>query len=80
MKVPNLKNQQQIENADVNSNISENKKKNNMTRVKLNKRIELFSLWYFNQSEAGKKYINICFTKRKIFNDSQSIIKSTNFP
>ena len=27
MKVPNLKNQQQIENADVNSNISQNKQK-----------------------------------------------------
>ena len=80
MKVPNLKNQQQIENADVNSNISQNKKKINMTRVKQNKRIELFSLWYFNQSEAEKIYINICLTKRKIFNDSQSIIKSTNFP
>ena len=25
-----------------------------MTRVKQNKRIELFSLWYFNQSEAEK--------------------------
>ena len=56
------------------------KKKINMTRVKQNKRIELFSLWYFNQSEAEKIYINICLTKRKIFNDSQSIIKSTNFP
>ena len=51
-----------------------------MTRVKQNKRIELFSLWYFNQSEAEKIYINICLTKRKIFNESQSIIKSTNFP
>ena len=40
-------------NVDVNSNIR--KMKNNMARITQNRRIALFSLWSFNQSEAGKK-------------------------
>lgn len=36
-----------------------------MTRVKQNKRIELFSLWYFNQSEAGKKIYQYLFNEKK---------------
>ena len=48
-----IKNQQQTKNVDVNCNISE--KKNSMTKITQNRRITLFSLWSFNQSEAGKK-------------------------
>lgn len=44
---------QQTKNVDVISNISE--KKNNMTRITKNSRIDLFSLWSLNQSEARKK-------------------------
>ena len=54
-------------NFDVNSNINE--KKNSMARITQNRQIALFSLWSFNQSEAGKKTRrrNICLMKRKIF-------------
>ena len=56
-------------NVDVNSNIRE--MKYSMARITQNRRIGLFSLWSFNQSEAGKKKKkgcrNICLTKRKIF-------------
>ena len=43
--------------------------KNSMARITQNRRIALFSLWSFNQSEAEKKKEcrNICLTKRKIF-------------
>ena len=43
-------------------------KKNDMARITQNKRIALFSLWSFNQSESGKKRCrNICLMERKIF-------------
>ena len=48
-----IKNQQQTKNVDVNCNISE--KKNSMSRITQNRRIALFSLQSFNESEAGKK-------------------------
>ena len=32
-----------------------NEKKNSMARITQNRRIGLFLLWSFNQSEAGKK-------------------------
>ena len=48
-----VKNQQQTKNVDVNCNISE--KKNSMSRITQNRRIALFSLQSFNQSEEGKK-------------------------
>ena len=39
--------------VEVNSNITE--MKNSRARITQNRRIALFSLWSFNQSEAGKK-------------------------
>ena len=46
--------------------ISENK--NSMAIITQNRWIALFSLWSFNQSEAGKKRRrNICLMERKIF-------------
>ena len=48
-----VKTQQQTKNVDVNCNISE--KKNSMSRITQNRRIALFSLQSFNQSEEGKK-------------------------
>ena len=44
-----------------------NEKKNSMARITQNRRIGLFSLRSFNQSEAGKKkWNNIYLMKRKI--------------
>ena len=44
-----------------------NEKKNSMARITQNRRIGLFLLWSFNQSEAGKKkWNNIYLMKRKI--------------
>ena len=41
-------------------------KKNGIERITENKRIALFSLWSFNQSEAGKKCRNIYLMETKI--------------
>ena len=51
-----------------------------MARITQNRRITLFSLWPFNQSEARKKRMQkYLFNKKKnILYDSQSIIKSTH--
>ena len=41
-------------------------KKKRMERITQNRRIALFSLWSFNQSEAVKKSRNICLMNRKL--------------
>ena len=50
--------------------------KNSMARITQNRWIALFSLWYSNQSEAGKKRMeNYLFNEKKnILYDSQSTI------
>ena len=55
-------------NVDVNSNIR--KMKNNMARITQNRRIALFSLWSFNQSEAGEKKS----TWKYLFNEKKHIL------
>ena len=51
-----------------------------MARITQIRRIALFSLWSFNQSEAGKKRIwKYLFNEKKnVLYDSESIIKSTH--
>ena len=71
------KNQQQTKNVDVDSNIIGNK--NSIARITQNRRIALFTLWFFNQNEAGKKIYKYLFHERKNnLYDSQSMIKPTN--
>ena len=52
-----------------------------MASITQNKRIALFSLWSFNQTEAGKRKKrsrNICLMEKNILYDNQSMIKFTN--
>ena len=55
-----------------------------MARITQNRRIDLFSLWSLNQSEAEKKkrkksmWKYLFNEKKNIVHDSQSIIKSTH--
>ena len=50
-----------------------------MARITQSRRIVLFLLWSFNQSEVGKKDVEIFFNEKKnILYNSQSITKSTN--
>ena len=51
-----------------------------MARITQNRRIALFSLWPFNQSEVGKKKMEkyLFNEKKNILYDSQNTIKSSN--
>ena len=64
-------------NVNVNSNIRE--MKNSMARIKQNRRIALFSLRSFNQSQARKKKSMQKYLFNNILYDRQSIIRHCCF-